>query len=212
MPRNMNVGLGVSVIVRRGRDLLYGLRKSELYKDHWAFPGGWVEESESLAEAAVRELYEETGIRVSPADTELIGTVQHHLDVPTACWNITAVHLITVSATVEAVVLEPEKCAEWRWAWMELPGPGPTMPSTLDAWRVFDRRRLEVPTLEESMYQSVVRALDATGGNVSAAGRIIEMPKASLYRYMNTHRIDPMKYRNLRKWSGPSLTKDGDAK
>lgn len=37
-------------------------RKNEPYKDCWAFPGGFLEEKETLEEAARRELKEETGL------------------------------------------------------------------------------------------------------------------------------------------------------
>lgn len=37
-------------------------RKNEPYKDKWAFPGGFLDEQETLEEAARRELKEETGL------------------------------------------------------------------------------------------------------------------------------------------------------
>lgn len=41
-------------------------RKNEPFKDQWAFPGGFLDEEETLEEAAQRELKEETGINKKP--------------------------------------------------------------------------------------------------------------------------------------------------
>jgi 8-oxo-dGTP pyrophosphatase MutT (NUDIX family) len=45
------------------------------YKDHWTFPGGIIDEGESPLTAAVREVMEETGISVEPADCTFLGVI-----------------------------------------------------------------------------------------------------------------------------------------
>ncbi len=52
------------LLIRRGRPPFAG---------HWAIPGGFLEPNERLIECAVRELAEETGIRVDPERLVLVG-------------------------------------------------------------------------------------------------------------------------------------------
>jgi len=56
--------LGVGAVIVRGDKVLLVCRAQDPCKGEWTFPGGLVELAETLREAAERETYEETGIRV----------------------------------------------------------------------------------------------------------------------------------------------------
>lgn len=60
--------LGACVLIERDGKVLGVARK----RDHndWGLPGGKVDENETFAQAAVRELFEETGIRISESDLD----------------------------------------------------------------------------------------------------------------------------------------------
>lgn len=58
-------------IVARGDEILFVQRAIEPCRGGWSLPGGFVELGETTEEAAVRELWEETRLRV--ADLQLLG-------------------------------------------------------------------------------------------------------------------------------------------
>jgi len=65
-----SVGVG-AVVVHEGRVLLIRRGKEPL-RGRWTVPGGTVEVGETLHEALVREIQEETGIVVRPRDVLLV--------------------------------------------------------------------------------------------------------------------------------------------
>ena len=70
------VGVG-AVIVEAGRVLLVR-RGTEPLKGHWSRPGGLVELVDGLLSAVVREVREETGLVVEPAELiELLDRIHH---------------------------------------------------------------------------------------------------------------------------------------
>ncbi|MEM2866109.1 MAG: NUDIX hydrolase [Candidatus Hadarchaeales archaeon] len=56
--------VGASVLVEKGGKVLLVRRGSEPGKGRWALPGGLVEPGEEVGKAAVREVEEETGVKV----------------------------------------------------------------------------------------------------------------------------------------------------
>ena len=60
----VNPAVGVAVLVRRGKEILWGRRRSGVYAGHWCIPCGYVEWGEEVRAAARREFQEETGLLV----------------------------------------------------------------------------------------------------------------------------------------------------
>jgi 8-oxo-dGTP diphosphatase len=56
------VPAATALVLNEQRQLLLGRRKNDPQKGHWCLPGGFIELGESMEQAALRELKEETGL------------------------------------------------------------------------------------------------------------------------------------------------------
>jgi len=67
----------VTAFVACGERLLWVQRALEPQRGKWAIPGGFLENGETLAQGAARELYEEAGVSLDPGRLELymMGTI-----------------------------------------------------------------------------------------------------------------------------------------
>jgi ADP-ribose pyrophosphatase YjhB (NUDIX family) len=69
----------VTCLATWGQRALWMKRAEEPRKGFWSVPGGFTEKGESLQQAAARELYEETRVRLDPHELVLfgVGTIVH---------------------------------------------------------------------------------------------------------------------------------------
>ena len=65
------VDVAVGVLIRAdGRFLLTSRPAGKVYAGYWEFPGGKLEPGEGVAQALARELHEELGLDIDPADVQ----------------------------------------------------------------------------------------------------------------------------------------------
>jgi len=102
--------IGVCVIVQNATgDILLGKRKNSYKSGSYGIPGGRVELGEPIADAAKRELMEET--ELSPELINFVGVVRDFQD------TYEFIHFVyqTVIGDQQPQLAEPDKCEGWEW-------------------------------------------------------------------------------------------------
>ena len=103
--------VGIGVLILRDGHVLLGKRHNAHGAGDWAPPGGHLEFGETPQDAAVREVREEVGLKVTSA--RLIG-------VSNTIFTAENKHYVTLffvaeCASGEPALLEPHKCEGWGW-------------------------------------------------------------------------------------------------
>ena len=110
--------VGVGVIVIKDNKVLYGKRKRSHETGYWCFPGGHLEFNEELEECAIREVMEESGIRIKNVKFAALTNDMFKKE---------GKHYITVFMRAEYESGAPEDTVEmeqWKWLeWGKFPEP-----------------------------------------------------------------------------------------
>ncbi|MEU1466043.1 NUDIX domain-containing protein [Streptomyces sp. NPDC005727] len=100
------------VILRDGDRILLSQRGGAYGYGRWHLPSGKLDQGEPLAVGAARELFEETGVTVEPAELDLVQVVHHRQ----------ADHVERIGFFFEALTWqgepvnrEPDKCLALTW-------------------------------------------------------------------------------------------------
>jgi 8-oxo-dGTP diphosphatase len=104
--------VGIAVIVIKDKRVLLGKRKSSHGAGTWAFPGGHLEFNETIEACAVREVLEETGVRIKnlrcgPYTNDIFAAEGKHY---------VTLFVIADYHSGAPVVREPHKCEKWEWS------------------------------------------------------------------------------------------------
>lgn len=110
--------LTTDVIVHTRTHVLLIERGHEPFEGMWALPGGHVDEGETVETAAVRELEEETSLRLAAAPT-LLGVYSKPGRDPRT-WNVSVVYRIGVGAQPEAQAGDDARQVRW-FSWDAFP-------------------------------------------------------------------------------------------
>jgi len=126
--QDKGIGAGIGVMFLKDGKILLGKRHgdpekadSQLHGEGtWTMPGGKLDFGESFEDAACREVFEETGIKI---DKEKLRVMSLSNDM------VEDAHFITIGLLLEdfegeAKVMEPDEITEWKWFSLnELPNP-----------------------------------------------------------------------------------------
>ncbi len=111
--------VGIGIMIFRKNKILLGKRKGSHGQGDYAFPGGHLDYMENFEECAIREIKEETGIKVKNIKFQLLSNIKkfnpkHYVHIG----------LIADHKNGEPKILEPDKCEGWDWYKLDtLPKP-----------------------------------------------------------------------------------------
>jgi 8-oxo-dGTP diphosphatase len=113
--------VAVDLVIRHEDTLLLIRRGNDPFAGRWALPGGFVEPDETVEQAAVRELAEETSVSVDESAMRLVGVYSAPGRDPRG-WAVSVAFAVDLADRTEAEAGDDAAEAEWV-RFDALPGP-----------------------------------------------------------------------------------------
>ena len=114
------VGIGV-IIQNTNKEILVGKRKGS-HSPFYSIPGGHLEYGESFEEAAIKEVFEETGLIIK--NPKVFGVTNNLRTFKQENKHYVSINLFTNEFEGELETKEPDKCEKWIWCKIsEIPEP-----------------------------------------------------------------------------------------
>ncbi len=110
--QGVKVGLS-ALIIRNGKILLGERLNTETAPNTFAFPGGKMDYGESPEDGIIREIYEETGLKVKMKEVNFLDYNNEYF--PEVKKHYVNLVFIIVKFDGEPENTEPNKCKKWDW-------------------------------------------------------------------------------------------------
>lgn len=105
--------IGIGIMIKKGNQVLMGLRKGSHASGCWGFPGGKQHFGETMHECAQRELQEEIGLIVK--NLMLVSAADEMKYVTSDNKHYVSIVFMGNYAGGTPEVKEPKKCGAWKW-------------------------------------------------------------------------------------------------
>jgi 8-oxo-dGTP diphosphatase len=107
--------IGIGVLIVRDRKILLSTRLKKYGYGKLALPGGHVEWMEDLRDTAVREVLEETGIRLSKRSVHNLWVYSEEVHPKLGKHYVTFYLIAAMPKGQEPMDMEPRKHGKWDW-------------------------------------------------------------------------------------------------
>jgi len=124
----IRTGVSVFICTEEGNFLLGKRLGTPLMPETFALPGGHVDFGETWRQAAVREVYEETRLRISEDDLQFVGLAENSYP-EIGRQYITLFAYVKIDEGSIIITAEPHKCEGWFWSNWNLLDTHPLFPA-----------------------------------------------------------------------------------